>query len=193
MNFTKTVKLTKTPIACHYRGWNSFSCDHLKIMKITGKWISRSIFLELHVRLQRHILNSIHCTDVHVDLHVKRYTSMKFAGRHSLDTADKRRVHCNRKLPIDLRCATHARAYIYVEYYTVCVCRTIFSPKVLSACGVFCTCSQISNVSIIKRDFFLADYWWNFMPMSDHGVMNTFCIEVHCVSLRHVAQCRDYF
>ena len=30
MNFTKTVKLTKTPITCHYRGWNSFSCDHLK-------------------------------------------------------------------------------------------------------------------------------------------------------------------
>ena len=29
-NFTKTVKLTKTPITCHYRGWNSFSCDHLQ-------------------------------------------------------------------------------------------------------------------------------------------------------------------
>ena len=37
-----------------------------KITKITGKWISRSIFLELHVRLHGHILNSIHCTDLYV-------------------------------------------------------------------------------------------------------------------------------
>ena len=27
-NFTKTVKLTKTLIACHYWRWNSFSCDY---------------------------------------------------------------------------------------------------------------------------------------------------------------------
>ena len=27
-NFTKTVKLTKTPIACHFWRWNSFSCDY---------------------------------------------------------------------------------------------------------------------------------------------------------------------
>ena len=29
-NFTKTVKLTKTLIACHYWRWNSFSCDYYK-------------------------------------------------------------------------------------------------------------------------------------------------------------------
>ena len=29
-NFTKTVTLTKTPIACHYWRWNSFSCDYFK-------------------------------------------------------------------------------------------------------------------------------------------------------------------
>ena len=36
MNFTKMVKLTKTPITCHYRGWNSFSCDHFKKSR---KWL----------------------------------------------------------------------------------------------------------------------------------------------------------
>ena len=29
-NFTKTVKLTKTLIACNYWRWNSFSCDYFK-------------------------------------------------------------------------------------------------------------------------------------------------------------------
>ena len=43
------------------------------------------------------------------------------------------------------------------------------------------TTRQISNMSIIKGDF-LANYWWNFMPMSDHGALHTFCIDVHWVT-----------
>ena len=35
-----------------------------KIVIITGMWISRSIFWEKHVRLQAHIVNSIHCTGI---------------------------------------------------------------------------------------------------------------------------------
>ena len=62
-NFTKTVKT--------YRNTHSMSLSETKqlliwllwkIVIITGKWISRSIFLEKHVRLQAHIVNSIHCT-----------------------------------------------------------------------------------------------------------------------------------
>ena len=87
MNFTKTVKLTKTPITCHYRGWNSFSCDHLKNHENYWKGDFQINILELHVRLQGHILNSIHCTAL-LSMHVERYTSVRFAGRHSLDTVD---------------------------------------------------------------------------------------------------------
>ena len=45
---------------------------------------------------------------------------------------------------------------------------------------------QISNMSIIKSDFF-ANYWWNLMPMSDHGALHTFCIEVQSSKLSAVS------
>ena len=61
---------------CHkygktYRNTHSMSLSEMKqlliwllrkIVIITGKWISRSIFWEKHVRLQAHIMNGIHCT-----------------------------------------------------------------------------------------------------------------------------------
>ena len=89
MNFTKTVKLTKTPITCHYRGWNSFSCDHFKkSRKLLESGFPYRYFWSCMLDC-RDTFWTVLIAQVCIVMHVKRYTSMRFAwhATHEFESA----------------------------------------------------------------------------------------------------------
>ena len=68
-NFTKTVKLTKTLIACHYWRWNSFSCDYFnkswKLLEsgFPDRYFGRSMWdRKPYCELSSHSLHACACT-----------------------------------------------------------------------------------------------------------------------------------
>ena len=80
-NFTKTVKLTKTLITCHSRGWNSFSCDYFKkSRKLLESGFPDRYFWRSMLDC-KHTLWTLFIAQVCIVMHVKRYTSMSFAWR----------------------------------------------------------------------------------------------------------------
>ena len=94
-NFTKTVKLTKTLIACNYWRWNSFSCDYFKKswkLLESGFPESRSIFWKKHVRPQAILWTVIAqpaCLHMHInaciwDLHGELPTARKLISEHGV-------------------------------------------------------------------------------------------------------------
>ena len=83
-NFTNTVKLTKTLIACHYWRWNSFSCDYFnkswKLLEsgFPDRYFGRSMWdRKPYCELSSHSLHACACTCTFV-MAFMRFPNMAF-------------------------------------------------------------------------------------------------------------------
>ena len=100
MNFTKTVKLTKTPITCHYRGWNSFSCDHFKkSRKLLESGFPDQCFWSCMLDCRNTFWTVFIAQTCMYCNACKAVYKHEIFGQTFSRKLDYQHVHCNRKLP----------------------------------------------------------------------------------------------